>query len=195
MLRVWRLPEPVTWVGPRPVKSVSCAERQNGTLPRERSLRGGGSSCWRRIETISEVGAKIQFLCDGQARPLILGKRIDAETGFTTHPRPRHPQESCSVHDPCTSRTTSRYAWAELDSNVDVSGDAYFAGCNSTRKSTVGGVAMWIGQFVKAWSKTYESFGLEQWRVRIGSGGESNDRSDGTAVDIERLLFVWPRGD
>ena len=26
--------------------------------------------------------------------------------------------------------------------------------CHSTRKYTVGGVAMWSGQFVKAWSKT-----------------------------------------
>ena len=33
-------------------------------------------------------------------------------------------------------------------------GDANFAGCISTRKSTVGGVAMWSGQFVRAWSKT-----------------------------------------
>ena len=33
-------------------------------------------------------------------------------------------------------------------------GDANFAGCHSTRKSTVGGVAMWSGQFVKACSKT-----------------------------------------
>ena len=49
---------------------------------------------------------------------------------------------------------TCRYAWTELDSNIEVFGDANFAGCNSTRKSTVGGVAMWSGQFVKAWSKT-----------------------------------------
>ena len=29
-----------------------------------------------------------------------------------------------------------------------------FAGRNSTKKSTVGGVAMWSGQFAKAWLKT-----------------------------------------
>ena len=51
-------------------------------------------------------------------------------------------------------RMTCRYRWAELDSNIEVFGDANFAGCNSTRKSTFGGVAMWSGQFVKAWSKT-----------------------------------------
>ena len=41
-----------------------------------------------------------------------------------------------------------------MDSNIEVHGDANFAGCISTRKSTVGGVALWSGQFVKAWSKT-----------------------------------------
>ena len=49
---------------------------------------------------------------------------------------------------------TCRYPWTQLDNNIEVFGDANFAGCTSTIKSTVGGVAMWIGQFVKAWSKT-----------------------------------------
>ena len=40
-------------------------------------------------------------------------------------------------------RMTCRYAWTELDSNIEVFGDANFAGCNSTRKSKVGGAAMW----------------------------------------------------
>ena len=52
------------------------------------------------------------------------------------------------------SRMTCRYAWNELDRNIAVFGDENFAGRNSTRKSTVGKVAMWSGQFVKAWSKT-----------------------------------------
>ena len=51
-------------------------------------------------------------------------------------------------------RITCKYRWTELDSNIEVFGDANFAGCNSSRKSTVGGVAMWSGQFVKALSKT-----------------------------------------
>ena len=37
-------------------------------------------------------------------------------------------------------RMTCRYPWTQLDNNIEVFG--------------VGGVAMWIGQFVKAWSKT-----------------------------------------
>ena len=45
-------------------------------------------------------------------------------------------------------RVAFRYPWTQLDSNVEVFGDANFAGCSSTRKST-GGVALWSGQFVK----------------------------------------------
>ena len=47
-----------------------------------------------------------------------------------------------------------KYLWTPLNSNIEVFGDANFAGCISTRKSKVGGVALWSGQFVKAWSKT-----------------------------------------
>ena len=60
---------------------------------------------------------------------------------------------------------TCRYAWTQLDNNIEVLIDANFAGCHSTRKSTVGGVAMWSGQFVKAGSKTV--------RVLALSSGES----------------------
>ena len=92
-------------------------------------------------------------------------------------------------------RITCTYRWTELDSNIEVCGDANFAGCNSTRKSTVGGDAMWSGQFGEGVVGKYGSLGLEQWRVRIGSGGESTDRRYGTAINFERPLFVWPRGD
>ena len=56
-------------------------------------------------------------------------------------------------------RMTCRFRWTELDSNIEVFGDANFAGCNPTRKSTAGGVAMSSGQFVKA----YGSLDFEQW--------------------------------
>ena len=51
-------------------------------------------------------------------------------------------------------RMACRYLWTPLDSNIEVYGDANFAGCISTRTSTVGGVVLWSGQYVKAWSKT-----------------------------------------
>ena len=47
-----------------------------------------------------------------------------------------------------------KYLWNPLGSNIEDCGDANFAGCISTRKSTVGGIIMWSGQFVKAWSET-----------------------------------------
>ena len=52
------------------------------------------------------------------------------------------------------ARMTCRYPCTQLVNNIEVFGDATFAACHSTRKSTVGGVAMWSVQFVKAWSKT-----------------------------------------
>ena len=52
------------------------------------------------------------------------------------------------------SRMACRYLWTPLDSDIEVYGDANFAGCISPRKSPVGGIIMWSDQFVKAWSKT-----------------------------------------
>ena len=49
-------------------------------------------------------------------------------------------------------------------------------------KSTVGGVAMWSGQFVKAWSTDCGSPGVEQRRIRMGSGVEGSNGRNGTAV-------------
>ena len=91
-------------------------------------------------------------------------------------------------------RMTGRDAWTELDRNLQVYGDANFAGCNSTRKSTVVGVAMWFGQFVKAWSKIMRVLALSSGESELATV-VSSDRRYGTAVDFERLLFVWPRGD
>ena len=92
-------------------------------------------------------------------------------------------------------RMTCRYPWTELDSNIEVFGDANFAGCKLHEKIQIG-----RGRDVE-WSvcdgvvENHGCLGLEQRRVRIGSGGESSNRRGGTAVNFERLLFVWPRGD
>ena len=67
-------------------------------------------------------------------------------------------------------RMAIRYPWTELDSNLEVFGDANFAGCNcSTRKSTVGGVALCSGQFVKAWIKARRILTLSSGSVCQGS--------------------------
>ena len=62
-------------------------------------------------------------------------------------------------------RMACRYPWTQLDSSTEVFGDANFAGCISTRKSTVGGVALRNGQFVREWSKTMG--------ILVLGGGES----------------------
>ena len=76
-------------------------------------------------------------------------------------------------------RMACRYLWTPWDSNIEVYGDASFAGCISTRKSTVGGVALWRGQFVKAWSKRLV--------VRAATEGVA------FATNSERLWRVWSR--
>ena len=81
-----------------------------------------------------------------------------------------------------------------MDSNIEVFGDANFAGCPATRKSTVGRVALWSGHFVKAWSKTMGVLALSSGESELGAV-VSSDRRYGTAVNVERFLFVWPRGD
>ena len=65
---------------------------------------------------------------------------------------------------------------SQLNNNIAVFGDANFAGCHSTRKFTVGGVAMWSGQFVKAWSKTMGvlvlSSGEAEWAAVVRAATE-----------------------
>ena len=59
--------------------------------------------------------------------------------------------------------------WTQLDNNIKVFCDANSAGCISTRKSTVGGVAMWGGQFVKAWSKTMGILALSRGESELAA--------------------------
>ena len=68
---------------------------------------------------------------------------------------------------------TCRYPWIQLDNNIEVFGDANFAGCISTIQSTVGGVAMWSGQFVKAWSKTMGVLALSSGDSELAAVGRA----------------------
>ena len=47
--------------------------------------------------------------------------------------------------------------------------DANFAGCNRTRKSTLGGVILWNGHFVKSWSKTMSIIALSSGESELGA--------------------------
>ena len=121
------------------------------------------------LKLFQSVSARFNFLA--------MDRRVDAKNGFTTYTGPHCPQESCTVHNQIPANDLQK-SMDQSDNNIEVFGDATFAGCHSTRKSTVGGVAMWSGQFVKAWSKTVGVLAMiEQRRVRIGSGGEGSNRS------------------
>ena len=67
-------------------------------------------------------------------------------------------------------RMTCRYPWTQLDSNIEVFGDANFAGCHSTRKSS-GRCCNVERPIREGLVQNYGSFGPEQWRIRIGSSG------------------------
>ena len=51
-------------------------------------------------------------------------------------------------------RCVARFAWGGDPREVVTFGDANFAACARTRKSTCGGVIHWAGKPVKAWSRT-----------------------------------------
>ena len=85
-------------------------------------------------------------------------------------------------------RMAAAYKWAELPGSLDVYVDADHAGCLRTRRSTIGGVVLWGGKLIKAWSKTMEalrvaSFGLQAkgpcsgfpktWRADGAVGGQA----------------------
>ena len=96
---------------------------------------------WRLLERTS-VAARFNFLAVDRSDLLYSVKELM-----------RNMASSCT-QDLTSFKRVARYTikYHQLDSNIEVFGHENFAGCHSTRKSTVGGVAMWSGQFVKAWS-------------------------------------------
>ena len=82
------------YVGPRPVKSVNCAERQKGVILLKRSNRRMTFS----LAVDPERGGEVQFPCYGQARPPVLSESIDAKNGLTTRLRCHCPQKSSPLH-------------------------------------------------------------------------------------------------
>ena len=83
---------------------------------------------------------------------LVLSERIDAKNGITTRWKStiKYPRMAC------------KYPWAESESKIEVFGDANVAGCISTRKSTVGGLALWSGQFCEGVIQNFGHSGHEK---------------------------------
>ena len=132
---MWR---PLTWVDPKPAKSANCVERQNGTILQKKS-------------EFQSVAARFNF--SAMDRPALLysvkelmRKMASARTQDLT------PLKSVARYTIKNPRMTCRYPWTELASKIEVFGDANFAGCNSTRNSTVGGVKM-CSEHRDAWTK------------------------------------------
>merc|ERR1712218_163212 len=63
----------------------------------------------------------------------------------------------------------AEYRWAKVSRYLEVYADADHAGCHRTRKSTLGGVVLWGGKFVKGWSKTMDTLALSSGESELGA--------------------------
>ena len=61
------------------------------------------------------------------------------------------------------------YQWQDLPKTVVVYGDANWAGCPRTRKSTLGGFAVWGDLPVKSWSKTMPTLALSSGESELAA--------------------------
>ena len=85
---------------------------------------------------VSECGGEVQCPCCGLARSCVVMRRMASPRTQDLTALKRVARYTMKY-----PRMTCRNPWTELDSNIEVFGDANTAGCNSTGKSTVGGVA------------------------------------------------------
>ena len=64
-------------------------------------------------------------------------------------------------------RLVYKYSWQELPDTLDVFVDTDFAGCQSTRRSTSGGVALIGHCLIKHWSKTQTTISLSSGEAEL----------------------------
>ena len=81
-------------------------------------------------------------------------------------------------------RVAILYGWSPLTSDVVVFGDANWAGCLRTRKSTLGGFATWGGLPIKTWSKTMSILALSSAESELAA----IIKSCGEGIGIQSLL-------
>ena len=118
-----------------------------------------------------------------------------------------HPNCGCNTFQQSTGSTTrvtrqidplsqlSVNSIGDSKSHFEVFGHANLAGCIPTRESTIGGVVLWSGQFVKTWSKNDGNYCPEWWRNLTGSSCQGSNSRCGTAVISARHWLVSPRGN
>ena len=147
-----------------------------------------------KIETVSECGGEVQVSSYGQAKSFVLNEKLMRKMA-SPRTQDRTALMRVARYTIKYRGMTCRYPWTELDSDngvfwrckpcwMQLHEKIHSGRCRDVEWSVCEGMVQNCG-----------SLGLEQWRVRIGSGGESSNRRYGTAVDFERLLFVWPRGE
>jgi hypothetical protein len=87
-------------------------------------------------------------------------------------------------------RVIQRFRWQRRPNKLVVYGDSDFAGCQTTRKSTSGGAAMWGLNTVKTWSKTQSIVALSSGEAELGAIVKSSTE----ALGLKSLLAdfgIW----
>jgi hypothetical protein len=87
-------------------------------------------------------------------------------------------------------RVTQLFRWQRRPNKLVVYGDSDFAGCQTTRKSTSGGAAMWGLNTLKTWSKTQSVVALSTGEAELGAIVKSSTE----ALGLKSLLTdfgIW----
>jgi hypothetical protein len=87
-------------------------------------------------------------------------------------------------------RVAQLFRWQRRPNKLVVYGDSDFAGCQTTRKSTSGGAAMWGLNTLKTWSKTQSVVALSTGEAELGAIVKSSTE----ALGLKSLLSdfgIW----
>jgi hypothetical protein len=87
-------------------------------------------------------------------------------------------------------RVAQLFRWQRRPGKLVVYGDSDFAGCQTTRKSTSGGAAMWGLNTLKTWSKTQSVIALSSGEAELGA----IVKSSAEALGLKSLLSdfgIW----
>ena len=89
-------------------------------------------------------------------------------------------------------RLIYRYDFQEMPSHIIVYSDTDFAGCQSTRRSTSGGVALRGSHNIKHWSKTQTTTCLSSGEAELRGISDGLAQALGLQTIAKDLGFEWP---
>ena len=84
-------------------------------------------------------------------------------------------------------RVAAHYPWRPEEDFIDVYADANWAGCPRTRRSTVGGLVLWNGHFLKSWSKTMAIIAFSSGESELGAVVRGTTEADRNPIRSRRL--------